>query len=512
MMKLTRSFIPQLRLSPSVSLTLGIVSLTLAIFWLLDLTIGILPDHQQTLRENREEVSTSLSLQIASLIKNQENDILSETLSNIVNNNDKIDSIGIRSADGQLIQQGGDHEHFWAPPPPNKSTLKHVQIPIQVEGRPWATIEISFADSNYDGNQASTGMGKLVLPVLIVTLGFLAYYLYLTRVLQHLDPTRVIPERVGTALDTLTEGVMITDVKHRVMLLNRAFRDLHPDAPQLKIGERPCDHQWIATAIKGSQMPVPWIVALETGKKLVNQQFKLVEPGKMTYHLLINASPIEDGKQQLKGCLTTFQDITAQIESQEKLKHTLKELQKTHRKIEKQNKELYLLANHDQLTGLYNRRAFFQFGEEMFEQHGNSGEALACIMCDIDHFKRVNDNYGHAAGDDAIKTVASFLRGTVRPQDIVGRYGGEEFCILLPGVKLEIASEVSERLRAKIEAKAGLGVRSVAGLKLTSSFGISMLSATTPSLSALIDHADQALYNSKETGRNRVSIYSEPDT
>lgn len=508
MMKLTFPFIPQFRLSPSVSLTLGIVWLTLAIFWFLDMTVGILPDHQKTLRENREQVSTSLSLQIATLMKNQHNDMLSEILENIVNSNDKINSIGIRDADGRLQQQGGDHARYWVAPPENKSTLNHVQIPLQVEGRPWATVEISFADPSGNNTSALTG-SKLLLPVFIVILGFLAYYLYLTRVLQHLDPTKVIPERVGTALDTLTEGVMITDMKHRVMLLNRAFRDLHPNAAEIKIGEKPCNHRWISSAFAGSKLPPPWFVVLDSGEKFINQQVKLIEDGQATYHLLINASPIEDGKQQIKGCLTTFQDITAQIETQEQLETTLSELQETHKQIEDQNKELYMLANHDQLTGLYNRRAFFEFGENLFDHHNTSGDALACIMCDIDHFKRVNDNYGHAAGDDAIQTVASFLRATVRPQDIVGRYGGEEFCILLPGIKLEIAKEVSERLRAKIEEKAGLGVRSVEGLKLTSSFGMAMLSATTPSLSTLIDHADQALYASKENGRNRVSIYSE---
>lgn len=506
-MKLTLPSLPNLRLSPSVSITLGIASLTLAIFWFLDMTVGILPDHQQTVRENREQVSTSLSLQIATLLKAQNNDILSETLTNVVKNNDKILSIGIRASDGSLIQQGGHHQSHWVAPPSGKSTLNHVQIPIEVDDQPWATIEISFSNIQQSGQSEPLG-SKFLLPVLVVAIGFLAYYLYLTRVLQHLDPTKVIPERVGTALDTLTEGVMITDNKLRVMLLNNAFRELHPNAENMKIGDKPCNYDWINAAFKGSKLPPPWRVVTETAEKLVNQQVTLVESGQVTYHLLINASPIEDGNQKIKGCLTTFQDITSQIETQEKLQRTLSELKNTHDQIEEQNKELYLLANHDQLTGLYNRRAFFEFGEKLFAEHGASGDDLACVMCDIDHFKRVNDNYGHAAGDDAIQTVSSFLRAAVRPQDIVGRYGGEEFCILLPGVKLDIGLQVAERMRAKIEAKAGMGVRTVEGLRLTSSFGIAMLSVSTPDLSALIDHADQALYSSKENGRNRVSRYA----
>ena len=200
MMKLTLPFIPQLRLSPSVSLTLGIVSLTLAIFWFLDMAVGILPDHQKALRENREQVSTSLSLQIATLIKNQHNDILSETLTNVVNNNDIIDSIGIRDASGHLVQQGGDHNRFWIAPPQNKSTLDHVQIPIEVEGRPWATIEISFSDT-VGGGASSLPGHKLLLPIMIVAIGFLAYYLYQTRLLHSLYHTKVIHDRVKTAKD-----------------------------------------------------------------------------------------------------------------------------------------------------------------------------------------------------------------------------------------------------------------------------------------------------------------------
>jgi diguanylate cyclase (GGDEF)-like protein len=130
-------------------------------------------------------------------------------------------------------------------------------------------------------------------------------------------------------------------------------------------------------------------------------------------------------------------------------------------------------------------------------------------MTDIDKFKTFNDTYGHAVGDQVLVQVARVLKAALRPTDVLCRYGGEEFCILLPGVDALRAAVVAERIRFRVEAQAGPGIRSIPGLRVTSSFGLSSLEFGAPGLKTLIDEADQALYAAKQTGRNKVVRFDE---
>ncbi|CAG0911244.1 unnamed protein product, partial [Cyprideis torosa] len=191
------------------------------------------------------------------------------------------------------------------------------------------------------------------------------------------------------------------------------------------------------------------------------------------------------------------------------MKRTLMALHQSQSRVEAQNRELQRLANYDQLSGMLNRRAFFEFGDKQFALCQSTNMPLVCLMCDIDHFKSINDNYGHAVGDAAIRSVSGIIQKNIRQNDVLGRYGGEEFCIVFPGMSTELGLERAEQIRSEIEDKAGKGVRSVEGLRITSSFGLSILSPSSDSLPTLIDQADQALYVSKESGRNRVSQYQQ---
>lgn len=172
--------------------------------------------------------------------------------------------------------------------------------------------------------------------------------------------------------------------------------------------------------------------------------------------------------------------------------------------ILQKNCELERLASRDPLTGCLNRRAFYAAFEQAFRESREQGHELCCLMVDIDHFKRVNDQYGHAIGDQAIQAVASCLSAGLRLTDTVGRYGGEEFCLMFTRTTLAEASDLAERVRIRIAIEAGSRVRMTSGLTLTVSIGVSTsaLGARTPL--ELIDQADKALYAAKEAGRNCV--------
>jgi len=165
--------------------------------------------------------------------------------------------------------------------------------------------------------------------------------------------------------------------------------------------------------------------------------------------------------------------------------------------------EVQQLATTDSLTAIYNRRHFFALARGEVERSRRYKYPLSLIMFDIDHFKRVNDTYGHAKGDVVLQTIAQRCRQQLRETDIFGRYGGEEFVVLLPLTDIESARRVAERLRQ--EAIAAGEETGVAGV--TISLGLTTLDHDCSDPESLLDRADKALYAAKEAGRNRVEVY-----
>lgn len=171
--------------------------------------------------------------------------------------------------------------------------------------------------------------------------------------------------------------------------------------------------------------------------------------------------------------------------------------------LERKNAELRELAARDSLTGLLNHRAVIEQLHHALNSAYRYHEPLALIMVDIDHFKTINDRYGHQAGDSVLMTLARLLLQNVRAADVCGRYGGEEFLLLLPKAGPGTAHELAERLRRQIEA---LDLAELQGSRVTASFGVAELDLEGPAISAdhLLRRADEALYAAKRLGRNRV--------
>jgi len=205
--------------------------------------------------------------------------------------------------------------------------------------------------------------------------------------------------------------------------------------------------------------------------------------------------------------MATFDDVTQLEEKNEQLEDMLGMLKKSRDEIRRQNRELQILATRDPLTDCLNRRAFFEKSEPVFETALRNGQQLACIMVDIDLFKSINDRYGHVKGDEVIRMVALTLQGSLRSSDTICRYGGEEFCITLPGLNIEQAIAMAMRARTNIAELNLPEIPTNSSLRVTASFGITTLDHEVADFAHFIDRADQALYISKNTGRNRVSVW-----
>lgn len=169
-------------------------------------------------------------------------------------------------------------------------------------------------------------------------------------------------------------------------------------------------------------------------------------------------------------------------------------------------RQLEILAMHDGLTSLYNRRAIEEYAEEEFNRTSRKDTQLSVIMLDIDHFKNINDQHGHKAGDHALRQVAQVLTEDLRKYDRVGRWGGEEFILILPDIQPQAAASIAERIRMQI-ANLEIYLESDTLFSVQASFGVASNNGQFPSLSKLIDAADQALYLAKQAGRNRVCIF-----
>ncbi len=198
-----------------------------------------------------------------------------------------------------------------------------------------------------------------------------------------------------------------------------------------------------------------------------------------------------------------FSELQARVRSLLRIKALQEKVANRERELSEMNDRLLLISRTDGLTGLANRRHLEERLHEMWEHAARLNEPLAAVMCDIDKFKSVNDTYGHQAGDAILKQFADVLSHEAREIDRVGRYGGEEFMILLPGTVLDAAVTFAERVRTSVEARTftfdgGSVLRTV-------SCGVSAWPhPRVASSEGLIKAADEALYVAKESGRNRV--------
>jgi diguanylate cyclase (GGDEF)-like protein len=492
------------RAGPLVQMTVALVALTGTLLLLAHLFFGLLPDRDAQQMQLRKRLGESLAVQVAALLQLEEGRALELTLRNVVARDEAVRSLAIRRTDGRIVMQAGDHDAAWRATPGDRSRPDQVVVPLNAGSERWGSFEIAYRG---DGRSAlARWFGEpLVLTMLFLSsAGALVFGLYLRRVLQHLDPSSVIPERVQGAFDALAAGVVVLDARGRLLLANKAFRGMHAQAPALRTGSALSSVDWLADSLGEEPAGHPWTRALGARMASSGHSLVLAEGTPQARQLLVGSAPITDAGGHVRGCLTTFDDVTELHVANQRLRDAMSELSASKDEIERQNGELQRLATRDPLTGCLNRRAFHQAFESMLAQAREHGTALSCVMLDIDHFKSINDTHGHAIGDRVIQEVARKLNESARATDLVCRYGGEEFCVVVPGMDLSAVLLFADRVRERVERECGNGVREVEGLRVTVSVGVDALASPTQGAAALIDRADQALYRAKRSGRNRV--------
>jgi diguanylate cyclase (GGDEF)-like protein/PAS domain S-box-containing protein len=288
-------------------------------------------------------------------------------------------------------------------------------------------------------------------------------------------------------MDTLVDGVYFTDRERRITYWNQAAEHLSGYLAEDVVGKS-CDENFMLH-VDGSGCLLcggacPLRRTLEDGRPHRAEVYIHHKSGHRV-SVEVRVSPIQDRSGEIVGAVEIFNDNSR------------------HRALRERAKELAKLAFLDPASQVGNRRYLEQQLALQLNQYYKSGTMFGIILADLDQLKKINDTYGHVAGNDALVSVAKTISGCVRASDVVGRWGGDEFLSILPGVNRKILVSTAEKCRALV-AQSTVPVESIQ-VPLTISVGAALV-APGDSPDSIFKRADERLYTSKQSGRNRVSL------
>ncbi len=336
--------------------------------------------------------------------------------------------------------------------------------------------------------------------------GIVAASFLLTRGFYNLEIRQVVPERVHQALDTLAEGLLVLDESERIILANQSFSKMVGLPNQQLVRFNAEKLAWICSddSLEGD---FPWSRSLREARPLIDQMILFAREDGSRRVFAINCSPIMPDNFAPRGVLVTFRDVTEVEQHRASMESMLQVLKCSRDEVFRKNEELEILASIDALTSCLNRRALVHNLSSSWNAVDSDRPMWACLMLDADRFKQINDSYGHAGGDDVLCRIANAIREELTSQDVLCRYGGEEFCAFLRCKSVQHARKITERIRQKIESLQWPATNSLSQLRVTVSIGIACRSQRNQSPDCLIQQADKALYQAKNAGRNRVVLY-----
>ncbi|MDJ0785079.1 MAG: diguanylate cyclase [Desulfosarcinaceae bacterium] len=488
------------RISPAIRISLGLSLFTFTLLMVVEM-LGFLPDPQLAVLDARKKTCESLAVYASLAIQSGDLDAIQTTMNVLKDRNADILSTALRQKNGRILAVTGDHDHHWQNSEVKTSTLQNVQVPIFRGEDRWGSFEVCFQPLHASTLQRLWNLPLVKIMALVMPLGFVGFLLIMKKTLRYLDPSAVVPERVKVTLDSLVEGVVLMDSRERIVLTNKAFEENLGRDPSAILGRKASElNLQLPPSLEGTEA-FPWQHAIREGARQSAIPLSVKDKDGKRRTFMASGAPIIDAKGNTRGALATFDDVTQLEVQNSKLQLMLGELKKSRDEVHRQNEALQILATQDPLTGCLNRRAFFERFEVEFNRARRYRHNLACIMTDIDHFKRVNDQHGHQVGDEVLQQVAAVLRSALRDTDVVCRYGGEEFCLILTETGAEGARNTAERIRQTVANKA------INDIRVTLSLGVVSLEDPAANPSELLGFADKALYRAKNSGRNQVVTY-----
>ncbi|MGD8176171.1 diguanylate cyclase [Marinimicrobium sp. ARAG 43.8] len=302
-------------------------------------------------------------------------------------------------------------------------------------------------------------------------------------------------------LQTIEVGIVVLDADNCVRLWNGFMENHSGIAAEQAVGQD--------LFALFDDLPRAWLERKLSAVRLLHTRSFSVWEQRPYLFRFRNRRPIT-GSEPLMFQNITFFPVTnhhVEVDSVGLLVYDVTETASDRRQLERTNAQLRRLSQIDGLTGLYNRVTWESFLSTEFERHRRYRTEAALVMLDIDHFKPINDTYGHPAGDEVIRQIASLIKFNLRQPDIAGRYGGEEFAVILPETDLDGARIFAERMREVVEQQ--IIQWADVPLQITVSLGVAPLSETYHRSDHWLKAADEALYRAKGSGRNQVVVAGE---
>jgi diguanylate cyclase (GGDEF)-like protein/PAS domain S-box-containing protein len=292
---------------------------------------------------------------------------------------------------------------------------------------------------------------------------------------------------LGTIFDSIHDPLSIVDNGYKIIEVNEAYSRLKGKAAEDLLG-RSCYE-----ALHGRNNICEECVVEKTFKSAdpCAKEKRVTAPDGSEVWMEIYTYPVFDVNGKVSHVIEYARDITDRKMMEEEKKQLIKKLNH--------------LSTTDSLTGLLNRRALNDLLDHEIDRANRYSSDLSLLICDIDRFKQINDTYGHTAGDQALRAISETFKSALRKADILGRWGGDEFMIILPETSLKGAKKLAEKIRSSVETTAvELPERKV--VRLSTSIGVASCCAPAENIDTIVARADAALYASKQAGRNTVSV------
>jgi PAS domain-containing protein len=329
-----------MRVTPLVWVSCGLVSLTISVILAGDWLVDLAPTHDSQVFEYRRDLAESLAVQYSTLAEREQVQIVKFSMETLVKRNPEILSLSLTKTNGTVIAQVGEHAQGIVRPSGEESSLEFLQVPIFSRDQRWGTLQVAFRQSNLSGLQRFLADPWVRFLTFVSVAGFVGYFLFMKRTFRQLDPSGVIPTRVKTALDGLTEGVVMIDTKDVIVLANNAFCRAVGESVTSLIGSDLGTLSW-KSADKTSTLSIyPWTEAMVDKQPQTNRPLLLSYPDSEPRKFVVNTVPIMDDASALQGALVSFYDVTDLDRSNSSLREAICEVESSHIQIREKNQEI----------------------------------------------------------------------------------------------------------------------------------------------------------------------------
>ena len=305
----------------------------------------------------------------------------------------------------------------------------------------------------------------------------------------------LIPIARSHLIEHMSDGILVLDAQHRIVDINPAMENFIQEKASFYLGKIAFD------------VFRPWMEKTDLFLEGKETRIELKVPKDPSRYLDLRVTPLHDKRQLLNGYLMVFRDVTERNQVEKRLRYVNDRLQSQLIEIGLLQSKLREQAIRDPLTELFNRRYLEETLDRELARATREDYSVCVIMIDLDHFKHVNDTYGHEAGDEVLKTLAFTLSEQCRRGDFACRYGGEEFVVVMPNITTAIAYERAETIRQSLNSMSV--PYGPYNLRITISMGIACYPDNGGTRESVLHAADQAMYGAKEAGRDHILSYDE---